>query len=231
MRPRGEIVSVLLAVLPSSAAGWPPSAETQQTAVAEQAPMSTRERRLEDRIYVRLAERAWVGADFDARVNQGIVTVSGTVPSEQTRQGILRVVRRTRGVSEVRDQLRVDPAVGRDRGGSPVPDAELARRVAHTIAGTLAGAKAGQDWWFTGWRVEGPYQSWTMVVDAVDGEVTLDGEVPSGSTIRTAVQAALQVPGVLSVRSEIEIESILHGSPLYYWWHPYDVAPGYPDAS
>jgi osmotically-inducible protein OsmY len=221
VRPGRSLVA-LLALL-AWAAGGPPSLGAQPARERPQA--GAIEGGLADRIYVRLAERAWAGADFDVRVRQGVVTLSGTVPDERAKQRILGVVHRTRGVSEVRDRLRIDPAAGQPRAGAPVPDAELARRVAQQVAAAL-GARAGEDWWFSGWRVEGPYRNWTMVVDAADGAVTLDGEVPYDSIVRRAVQAALRVPGVLSVRSEVELEAAVYGPPAYYWWHPYDLTPG-----
>jgi hypothetical protein len=175
------------------------------------------DRLLADRIYVRLAERARVGADFDVRVSRGVVTLSGTVPDDQTRRRMLRAARGVAGVSTVQDQLRVDPAAGRLRSDSPVGDEQLEQQVAETIAAALGGARAGEDWWFTGWRVEGPHRSWIMTVDAADGEITLDGKVTYAGTRRRAVRAALRVPGVLSVRSSVELEGALYGNPGHWW--------------
>jgi hypothetical protein len=169
-----QIVLVVLAWLASGAAPL----EAQAPPAGRPPSMNAIEQGLADRIYVRLAERAWVGADFDARVDHGVVTLSGTVPSARTKAGVLRIVRRTSGVTDVIDRLRVDPAASPSRSSSPVPDAELSQRVAQRIAGAVSGAKAGEDWWFTGWRVEGPYQGWTMVVHAADGSVTWTARCP-----------------------------------------------------
>jgi hypothetical protein len=56
-------------------------------------------------------------------------------------------------VTDVRNQLRVEPLTS---SGTPVGDDVLARRVARQVAAALPGAKTGEDWWLTGWRVEGP---------------------------------------------------------------------------
>ena len=56
-----------------------------------------------------------------------------------------------------------------------------------------------------------------MTIDAVDGENFLDGEVTYAGTLRRAVRAALQVPGVLSVRSFVELEGALYGNPGQWW--------------
>jgi osmotically-inducible protein OsmY len=238
----GTLALITMAIgLVSSPALWLPSAEAQQSQPPSQSrqhqqpPMDAAERMLEDQIYVRLAEHAWVGGDFKAAVNQGVVTLSGTVPSDQTKQKILRIARRTAGVSEVRDQLRINPSVGAQRSGAaPVADSELSKQVAEQIASTISGAKAGADWWSSNWRVEGIDQTWTMTVDADNGAVTLDGDVPDKSVIRKSVEAALQVHGVRSVRSDIDVESIYARSGRYYpdyygsWGSPYEY--GYPYA-
>jgi osmotically-inducible protein OsmY len=184
---------------------------------------------LEDQLYVRLAERAWVGGDFRATVNQGVVTLSGTVPSEQSKQKMLRIARQTAGVTELRDQLRVDPSVSAQRDArAPVGDSELAKRVAQKIAGAITGAKAGEEWWFSGWRVEGPDRHWNTTVEADNGAVTLEGDVPYDSIVRKSVEAALQVPGVRSVRSEITIERTSGRYSPYYGYGPYGYGDGYP---
>lgn len=170
---------------------------------------------LEDRVFVRLAEEAWAGGDFEVQADGNTVTMSGTVPSEQAKERMLRVARRTLGVTEVRDQLTVDPAAGRASAAATVPDQQLAQRVAQQIASNIQGAKAGEDWWVTGWRVEGPDNRWTFTVEAENGNVWLEGEVPQYSHIRKAIDAARDVQGVRSVRRNLELEPGYYGSPGY----------------
>jgi osmotically-inducible protein OsmY len=220
---------VLIAACAAAVLGWTmvaaTSVEAQQSQPGQQ-QMNATERMIEDRIYVQLAERAWVGADFKATVQDNAVTLSGTVPTAQTKQKILRIVRRMPGVLEVKDQLRVNPAVGAARGGSPVADKDLAKMVAERIAGAIPGAKAGEDWWFAGWRVEGQDRHWNLVVQADDGQVTLEGEVPRTSIMRKAVEAAMRVQGVRSVRSDLEREPAYSGYYRpYRGYYPYY---GYP---
>lgn len=193
-----RMAPMLVAVFVLCVTAWSPPAAAQ---------MNAAERLLEDRVYVRLAERAWVGGDFKASVSRGVVTLSGTVPTEQNKQKMLRIARQTVGVTELRDQLRVDPSVSAQRDGrAPVADAELSKQVAQKIAGAITGARAGEEWWFSGWRVEGPDRHWNTTVAADNGAVTLEGDVPYDSIVRRSVDAALQVPGVRSVRSEITID-------------------------
>jgi osmotically-inducible protein OsmY len=170
---------------------------------------------LEDRVFVRLAEHALVGANVKIQVQSGIVTIGGTVPNDVTRQRVLRTIGMTPGVQDVRDQLRLNPAAAASRN-IEVDDNELSKRVAETIARAIPGAKAGV---VTGGRVEGAENRWYMVVHSEDGRVLLGGEVPRLGIIRDAVTAALQVPGVQSVRSDIAVV----GSP-----YAYDATSGYP---
>ena len=218
---KGRIAPMLVAALALSVTAWSQPAAAQQP-WPQASQMNAAERMLEDQLYVRLAERAWVGGDFKATVNQGVVTLSGTVPSEQAKQKMLRIARQTAGVTELRDQLRVDPSVSAQRDGrAPVGDSELSKRVAQKIAGAITGAKAGEEWWFSGWRVEGPDRHWNTTVEADNGAVTLEGDVPYDSIVRKSVQAALQVPGVRSVRSEITIERISGPYSPYSGYGPY----------
>ena len=217
----GRLAAMLVAALALSLTTWSHPAAAQQPR-RQAPPMDAAERLLEDQLYVRLAERAWVGGDFKATVNQGIVTLRGTVPSEQSKQKMLRIARQMADVTEVRDQLRVDPSVSAQRGGrAPVDDAALAKSVAQEIVGAIPGAKAGEEWWFSGWRVEGPDRRWDTTVEADNGAVTLDGDVPYARLVRKAVEAALQVPGVRSVRSEITIERIPGPYSPYSGYGPY----------
>jgi osmotically-inducible protein OsmY len=211
---------MVVAALALSVTAWslPAAAQPQPQA----SPMDAAERLLEDQLYVRLAERAWVGGDFKASVNEGVVTLSGTVPSEQSKDKMLRIARQTAGVTELRDQLRVDPSVSAQGGGrAPVGNAELSKQVAQKIAGALTGAKAGEEWWFSGWRIEGPDRRWDTTVEADNGAVTLEGDVPYDSIVRTSVEAALQVPGVRSVRSEIRIARMPGPYSPYAGYGPY----------
>lgn len=225
MRTR-TLVPMLAAAFALSGIAWSQPAAAQQTQPPAQ---MNAEHLLEDRLYVRLAERAWVGGDFKATVHQGVVTLSGTVPSEPSKQKMLRIARQMTDVTEVRDQLRVDPSVSAQRDGrAPVGDAALSKAVAQQIAGAIPGAKAGEEWWFSGWRVEGPDRRWDTTVEADNGAVTLDGEVPYDGLVRKSVEAALQVPGVRSVRSEIVIERMSgRYSPYYGYGAGYPYAYGY----
>jgi osmotically-inducible protein OsmY len=186
---------------------------------------------IQDFVLVTLAERAWVGGDFKVEAKNGTVTLRGTVPSEGNKARMGRIARDTLGVIEVRNELTVRPAAA--SVGTNVRDDELARRVARQVASAVPGAKTGEDWWLEGWRVEGPDNVWSFVIEANDGRVFLEGDVPRLSIMRKAIDAARQTQGVLSVRSDLELERIFAGYPYAYPYaypyHPYAFYPGYYD--
>ena len=195
--------------------------------------MGRSDRALEDRVFVRLIESPMLGPDLTVKADGGVVTLSGTVGSEQAKQRALRTARRTPGVDEVKDQLRVDTSRAQRAGtGAAVNDTELAKRVAQQVAREITGANAGEDWWGTGWRVEGAENRWNFIVEADGGAITLEGDVPRHEIIRKAAEAARKVQGVTSVRTELDIERRYGAYGPYYgypygaygyeeWRHPY----------
>ena len=127
----------------------------------------------------------------------------------------------------MRNELTLRPVAA--SVGTNVPDDELARRVARQVASAVPGAKTGEDWWLEGWRVEGPDNVWNFVIEANDGRVFLEGDVPRLSIMRKAIDAARQTQGVLSVRSDLELERIFARYPYAYPYHPYAFYRGYYD--
>jgi hypothetical protein len=192
---------------------------------------------LEDLIVIRLADRSSLTRVIKVHVRDGVATLSGKVPSEAAERRALRIARLTPGVLSVRDEISVDPSMASSAREPDVGEKELAKQVAQKIASSIEGAKADRDWWFEGWRVEGRFNTWNLIVDVEDpGFVKLDGEVPSLDIMRKAVEAAAQVPGVRAVDTDLELERFyaryyLFGYPYYppyypsYAFHPYFYPP------
>jgi osmotically-inducible protein OsmY len=210
---------------PSSSQQPQQSQSQQQQRGAQDQQMSSE--MIEDLVLIRLAERAWVGGDFTLTMNQGTLTVQGTVPSESSKRRIGRLAESTIGVQQVRNELRVNPASA--RAESRVDDQALTRRVAESIAAKIHGAKAGEDWWFDGWRVEGDQGRWNIVVDAENGRIDLQGDVPRLEIMRQALDTARNVPGVISVESDFDFDRIYprYGAYPYYGYHYYGAPYGY----
>jgi osmotically-inducible protein OsmY len=198
----GIVVALIVAAVPCASA----FAQDRGRSAPALAPPLMVDSTVGDRVYWRLAERLPISADIDVRMPQpGVVMIVGTVPTEAMKRQALRVARRTRGVIDVRDELRVE-GTRATIGDAEAADAQLARRVAERIASAIAGTKAGEDWWSSGWRVEGPDHRWTIVIEADDGTVWIDGDVPRTSLIRTAIENAREVDGVRAVRNEMELD-------------------------
>jgi hypothetical protein len=164
-------------------------------------------------LIVKLAARPGFN-QVKVEVNDGVATLSGKVESKQAEQRAIRVANSTMGIDSVRDDLSVDPSLAKK--ATSVGEKELAKQVAQRIAESIKGAKAGEDWWFDGWRVEGPFNRWNLVVDVTEpGRIFLEGDVPRIEIMRKAVEAAIEVPGVRTVDSNFDLE------PYYAYYGPY----------
>jgi hyperosmotically inducible protein len=232
-----QVTTVVLALALVVLGGVAAEAAEEQSSKRSSVSGRSLDALVEDVVLVQLAETAWVGDDFDVRAKDGVVTLTGTVPSEATKARIGRIARGTIGVTDVRNELRVDPSVA--LAASSADDDELARRVALQIAAALPDAKTGEDWWFDGWRVEGPDKVWSFVIQTQNGRVYLDGDVSRLLIKRKAIDAARQTPGVQSVRSDLELDRLdarypygpfarhLYSLNAPYASHPYAYDPEY----
>lgn len=171
-------------------------------------PMGPMDRILADEVFTRLVDRTSIGAKVDVTARNGTIGLAGTVPSQKAKERAARIAKRTPGVTRVQNGLLVqgpEPELTGDEAEQP-DDARLAESVARAIAARLPTARAGEDWWLTGWRVEGADNDWNLIVEADRGQITLEGEVPRSSIIATAVRTAREVDGVEEVQSELELE-------------------------
>jgi osmotically-inducible protein OsmY len=203
----------------------------QQSQNMDRSPFS------EDLLVIKMAERSNLTQTIKVSVKDGVATISGKVPDEQAKRRALRIARNTAGILSVRDEISIDPSLKRvisDKERN-VNEKELVKQVAQKIAASIEGAKAGEDWWFEGWRVEGEFNTWSLVVEVDEpGFVILQGEVPSLDIMRKAVEAAAAVPGVRALDTNLELDLYYaHGYPYrgfgypYAWGYPYYPAYGF----
>lgn len=139
-------------------------------------------------------------------VENGIVTLSGTVPTAGARQAAVAAARNTVGVWRVKDHLRVRSAVDID-------DASLAASVRQALA-------------------RDPYvERFDVTVGVRDGIATLTGDVDMSFQKRQAEEVAANVNGVVAVRNFLGVKdpaSRLAYQPFadqrppdhYNWFHP-----------
>jgi hypothetical protein len=165
----------------------------------------------ENWVIIRLAERSTYTPEIKVAVKDSVATLSGRVPSEETKRRAARIAGFVTGVTVVRNELNVDRGL-QNKGETNVSNSDLERQVAQAIAAKIAGAKSGQDWWFDGWRVEGEFNRWRLVVNVDQpGHVVLQGNVPQLDIMRNAIEAGAQVPGVRALDSDLEFAPRFYG--------------------
>ncbi len=132
---------------------------------------------------------------FDIKVvsDEGVVTLSGALPSSDDKEAVLEVARGTDGVLNVVDRIEVDPSAARLSD-----DAELAKRLADL-------------------KVESAVYERLLASEALDarrvrvtvqgGVVRLMGSVPDPSQKERVRELVESVPGVASVLNELEIQA------------------------
>ena len=100
----------------------PPEERRQEPERAGQRPTREKNQKLlqmhsndmiADLVVMELAERSSFYPHMKVSVDQGVVTLSGKVRSETAEHRALRIARRTPAVISVRNQLEVDPALGK----------------------------------------------------------------------------------------------------------------------
>jgi hyperosmotically inducible protein len=122
------------------------------------------------------------------RVSDGVATLSGSVRTTAARAQMVAAARSVKGVTEVVDQLRVDPHLPDIRqrlgqAGQQLSDAALAGRIAGAI--------------FTQTGTTG------VKVDVHDGNVILRGNIVDPKVRTAAVDTARNTSGVRSVIDEM----------------------------
>jgi hypothetical protein len=144
--------------------------------------------------------RALAGARVRAEGSDGTIALTGAVRDELQRERALGIAAQTAGVKEVQDGLRVDASLA---APTVRDDREVARDVAQKLSVESALDASAKQGWLYGWRVEG--DGWALEVEVDDGDVLLEGVVLLQPHIHAFVLAAREVPGVRSVRSELQL--------------------------
>jgi hyperosmotically inducible protein len=123
--------------------------------------------------------------DLEYSVNGGTVTLLGSVTNPTLKSDAENAVKRIEGVTQVNNQIKVLPP-------SPMDD-QIRRQVARSISN-----QGGLYRYFMG-----AVPSIHIIVD--NGRVTLKGVVDNQADDTQAKMAANQVPGVFSVKDELQV--------------------------
>ena len=133
------------------------------------------------------------GRDINVETRNGVVVLRGTVGSYSARRQAVGIARRTDGVREVQDELRVDT------GGD------------NRTAATRGSAAVDDDWITTKvqskFLTDGALQGSGVEVKTSNGVVTLSGTVASKEAKDSAVQLARDTEGVKNVRDRLTVRA------------------------
>jgi hyperosmotically inducible protein len=172
------------------------------------------------------------GSNIDVDVKNGVVTLQGTVPSEAGRARAIAEAKKTSGVKNVIDQLRIAPAydhgkVDKDQDKVAHTTEKAADKTAKvadktedkmekaadkTVSATKKTGRAIDDGWIKS-KIYAQYMTeWNTVLDDSDIDVdvdnnvvTLNGTVKSAAAKAKAVSIAKATDGVKSVVDNLRV--------------------------
>lgn len=129
--------------------------------------------------------------DVNVTTNQGEVTLTGEVPSEETRRLAAAITQDTSSVTRVHDNLTINPGAGRNKDNESLADRVADLEIKTIVIDQLARSPEFKDKRFT--------------VQVSKRTVTLDGAVDSPAQKRAAEQIVLQVPGVQGLAGNLSL--------------------------
>ena len=129
--------------------------------------------------------------DIKASTTQGVVKLTGDVPTEETKRLAGAIAQDTSGVAQVQNDLTVNPAAGRNPAMANLGDRIADLEVKTIVTDRLTQSPDLKDKRFT--------------VQVARGMVTLDGAVDSMAQRRAAEQIVTQVPGVQGLNSQLTV--------------------------
>jgi len=137
--------------------------------------------------------------DINVDTKDGIVTLHGRVPSQETRRIAEEIARDTSGVKQVRNQLTVDASAKPDpevaQLGTRVADLELRTRLEDLYA------------------KEQTLRDDRIKTEVHNGVVTLEGDVDATEESRTAESLAWNIGDAKEVQNNLRVKGQLEGQP------------------
>lgn len=129
--------------------------------------------------------------DIKTTTTRGVVSLTGEVPSEETRRLAGAITQDTSGVAQVQNDLVVNPGAGRNPAMANLGDRIADLEVKTIVIDRLARAPELKDR--------------RLTVQVARQVVTLEGTVDSPAQKRAAEDIAIQAPGVQSLVSQITV--------------------------
>lgn len=129
--------------------------------------------------------------DIKTTTTRGVVSLTGEVPSEETRRLAGAIAQDTSGVAQVQNDLVVNPGAGRNPAMANLGDRIADLEVKTIVIDRLARAPELKDK--------------RLTVQVARQVVTVEGTVDSPAQKRAAEDIAIQAPGVQSLVSQITV--------------------------
>ena len=149
------------------------------------------------------------GRNVAVSTDNGLVTLRGTVQSQNAKQRAVTLARDVRGVRDVRDELRVQTA---DQPATSATGSAASPGDAAGTSGRTETDTASTPAWITT-KIQAQYfvspqiKPWNIdVTTANNGVVTLEGEVETTQDREEAVRMARTTEGVKSVENRLRIK-------------------------
>ena len=133
--------------------------------------------------------------DIDVSASEGVVTLGGTVDTESERRRAVMLARRTAGVRDVRDELKVESRVA--TSGKSGKSTDLREQIEDAWITTKIQSK-----FFVDDEVEG-----NIDVTTNKGVVTLGGEAKNPEARRQAEEIARETDGVTRVNNRLRVSA------------------------
>ena len=154
------------------------------------------------------------GSNIDVDVKDGVVTLQGTVPSEAGRARAIAETKKTDGVKNVVDQLKIAPAHSAGKMDKAQDKTAKAADKAEDKTASAANktGRAIDDGWIKS-KIYAQYMAdWNTVlndsdidVDVNNNMVTLNGTVKSAEAKAKAVSIAKATDGVKGVKDNLKV--------------------------
>ncbi len=144
--------------------------------------------RYDNQIQTRVAQKLATKSPFanvQSSVEDGVVTLTGTVDLYQTKLDVAKAARKTANVQGVRNLITV--------AGANVPDAQLERKLAKKLRYVRVGYDATYDF---------------FALNVKDGVVTVEGQDRTGVGRDEALAEIATMPGVKDVIDNIKLEPV-----------------------
>jgi hyperosmotically inducible protein len=157
-----------------------------------------------------IPEDALSDSDIDVTTRNGVVTLSGTVPTVLGRQRAVEIAKATDGVKNVVDQLRIAPETATSLTERTGDTGREAGR--ETTGATAHAGRHVSDGWIKS-KIYGQFASDEMLdrgdvnLDVDNGIVTLKGSVPSQAARDRAMTIAKSTDGVRSVQDRLKVSA------------------------